>query len=111
MSDAAPFYSTMGLMFSCPLACAVLRKGKNPSDSFLVKLEPSVPVQIRFRQSKPLLRHLICSCVCVYTGTRELIVSDLSLVLHQKRIYGPVFFAISLCLHAIGVLVLMMSTC
>lgn len=46
MSDAAPFYSTMGLMFGWPLVGAALRKGKNASESFLVRLEHSVPVQI-----------------------------------------------------------------
>lgn len=49
VSAAAPFYSTMGLMCSWPLACAVLRKGKNPSDSFLVKFGHSVPVRILFK--------------------------------------------------------------
>ena len=47
--------------------------------------------------------------LCVCTGTRELTVSDFSFHLPSEWICGSVFFAISPCLHAIGVLVLRMS--
>ena len=83
------------------------RGKKNPSDSFLVRLEYHVPVC--FVKVNPCWDIWLLGCV------HRLVWADclrgFSFPSPWERLYGSVSFAISPCFHAVGVLVLIVSAC
>ena len=84
------------------------RWGGNPSDSFLVRLEHRVPV--RFVKVNPCW-DIWLVLVCVHRHVWAHCLRGFSFGSPSGRINGSVSFAISPCLHAVSVLVLMVSAC